>query len=316
MNIMNTVKLLLIFLLASTIGCKVNLEDQAIWQSKEEKLHIVATTTMLADLIREVGSSHVEVIQLMDHKVDPHSYVQTQRDTLALQSAQLIFYNGLHLEAKMQKALANSSKQNKHTIAVADLIPQSFLLNSEGERDPHIWGNPKLWLKVLDVVEAKLIEADETKAKFFKKNAANYRLQLSALDAWAQSRINLIPEKQRVLVTSHDAFQYFANCYGIEVKGLQGLSSEQEVGINAAVTLAKFVKEKGIKTIFAETTVNAKGIKSIAQEAGVTVSEAKLFSDACGEAGKIETVGNESYDIGTYIGMIKHNVNTIVEALK
>lgn len=313
---MNTINIFLIFLLATAIGCKVNLEDQAIWQSKEEKLHVVATTTMLADMVREVGGTHVEVIQLMDHKVDPHSYVQTQRDTLALQSAQLIFYNGLHLEAKMQKALTHNPEKNKHTVAVGSIVPQSFLLNSEGERDPHIWGNPKLWLKVVDIVEAKLIETDKTKAKFFKENATLYKSKLSALDTWAQSRINLIPKKQRVLVTSHDAFQYFANSYGMEVKGLQGLSSDQEVGINTALTLANFVKEKGIKTIFAETTVNAKGIKSIAQEAGVTVSEIELFSDACGEEGKIETVGEESYDIGTYIGMIKHNVNTIVEALK
>lgn len=299
------------------VGCKSSQNgdrNTAIWQT-EGKLRVVATTTMLADLVREVGGEEIELIQLMDHRVDPHGYVQTHKDTQALKSADLIFYNGLHLEAKIQRALTHRSNLGGSVIAVGSLMPEDLLLNAAGERDPHIWGDPKLWVFVIDVVEKSLIQAGVKHADVFRANGENYRKSLIELDRWAQKRVEEIPETQRVLVTSHDAFQYFARSYGFEVQGLQGLSSDVEAGINSAVSLAEFVKEKGIKTIFAETTTNAKGIQSIAKEAGVLVSDIELFSDACGELGKIETSNGESYDVGTYIGMMKHNVNTVVDAL-
>lgn len=285
------------------------------WKSSD-KTKVVTTTTMLHDLVSIIGGDQTEVLGLMDHKIDPHGYEQSFNDTQAINSADLIIYNGLHLEAKMQKALEAKAKKGDAVYAVGDYIPAAQLLNDAGERDPHIWGDPQLWIKTIDPVLEGLIRVDPGNEKYYTANAEAYRKELNQLHQWAKKRVEEIPHGQRTLVTSHDAFQYFAKAYDFQVRGLQGLSSAEEVGTNAASQLISYIKENRIKTIFAESVTNKKGVQVVAKEAGVKLSEEPLYADTCGPRGEIKEVHGESYDVGSYIGMIKHNVNTVVEALK
>jgi len=173
-----------------------------------------------------------------------------------------------------------------------------------------------VWIHTVDIVADGLAKADPSNKDFYLNNAASYKKELEALDQWANEQINSIPSEKRVLITAHDAFQYFAKRYNLEVKALQGLSSADEAGINAVQELTDFIKSRGIPTIFAESTTNDKGIASVAKNAGATINTTHLYADACGPLGEIKEVNGDSYDVGTYTGMIKHNVNTIVNALK
>ncbi len=302
---------------ASTIAviasCKTT-QNTTTWTT--EKVKVVATTTMITDMVEQIGGDKVEVKGLMNYKIDPHGYEQTHDDTQALNSADVIFYSGLHLEAKMQQGLEHKAKKGDLVFALGKVVKESEMLMAGSEHDPHIWGDPTLWIRTISVVRDGLIKADPANKSTYEANAAAYKTELEKLHVWATKRVNEIPAQQRALVTAHDAFGYFANAYGFEVRGLQGLSSADEAGINAATALADYIKSKGIKMIFAESTTNNKGLTEVAKQAGVKVSEIELFSDACGPKGTQHTAHGETYDVGTYTGMIKHNVNTIVDALK
>jgi len=295
-------------------SCK-NPIKESVWKD-ESKVNIVTTTTMITDLVQQIGGDKVELIALMDHKIDPHGYQQTSEDTIALDTADVIFYNGLHLEAKMQKGLEFKASKGESVYTVTSDIPSDKLLNDEGERDPHVWGDPQIWMQSINIVAKALIKADPDNTELYKTNANQYLTTLKELDAWAEKRVAEIPEQQRVLITAHDAFQYFATRYGFEVRALQGLSSADEASIKSVSDLTEFIKQRKIKTIFAETTTNDKGIAKVASEAGASINETPLYADACGPLGEMKEVNGEKYDVGTYTGMIKHNINTIVDALK
>lgn len=290
-------------------------KSAGIWQN-EDKVNVVATSTMVADMVRIIGGSEVEVIGLMDPSVDPHGYAQTFEDTAAIKTADVVFYSGLHLEGKMQDGLEKLTAKGENVYAVTDAIPHALIIEEEGGHDPHVWGDPEIWANTIDEVVKGLSAVDAAHADEYKLRGESYRTELLELKAWAIARVQEIPQGQRVMVTSHDAFAYFGNAFGFKVKGLQGLSSADEAGLARANQLIAFIKENKIKTIFPESSVNDKGIKAVADNAGVTVSEIHLFSDACGTLGDIVEINGETYDKGTYIGMIKHNVNTAVEGLK
>lgn len=283
-------------------------------------LNVVTTSTMVTDMVRAIGGERVAVHGLMGPKVDPHSFQITSSASAALLKADLVFYNGLHLEGKMQDALENRAAEKKDAFAVTDGIPKEELLKPQeefvGYHDPHVWGNPELWAHCLDVVVKQLSKADPDGADEYEMKAEFYYDELMALHQWAKNRMAEVPESQRVLVTSHDAFFYFGKAYGFEVRGLQGVSTNSEAGLKDRAELVAFIKERKLKTIFPETSVNAKGIRAVADEAGVSVSAHELFSDAMGNPGDKVELHGEIYDKGTYIGMIKHNVNSIVDGLK
>ena len=305
-----------ILVVALLTSCKTDSYTKAgPWESTD-KVKVVTTTTMLTDMLTIIGGDKVEVKGLMDHKIDPHGYEQSFQDTEALSTADLIIYNGLHLEAKMQKALEAKAKKGDAVYAVGDCIPTEKLLNAEGEHDPHIWGDPQLWSLVIEPVLEGLCKVDPKQTDYYEANAAAYKASLHELHEWAKKRVEEIPINQRALVTSHDAFQYFAHAYDFKVRGLQGLSSAEEVGTNAASQLVTYIKKNQIKTIFSESVTNKKGVQVVAKEAGAALSETPLYADTCGPLGEIKEMHGESYDVGTYIGMIKHNVNTVVDALK
>nr|WP_159886471.1 zinc ABC transporter substrate-binding protein [Paenibacillus puerhi] len=277
------------------------------------KIKITTTIGMIADIVEQVGGEHVSVTALMKPGVDPHLYKASQGDVRKLEQADVIFYGGLHLEGKMIQLFENMAKQ-KTTVAVTGSIPENKLLlvdDGSGTHDPHVWFDVKLWILATEAVKETLASHDASHATEYKKNADAYIAKLQELDRYAAEQIASIPEGQRVLVTAHDAFGYFGKAYGIKVMGLQGISTASEYGSKDVSTLRDYLVTQKIKAVFVESSVPKKSIEAVIQGAAKQGHELKiggeLFSDAMGEAGTPE---------GTYIGMVRHNVDTIVKALK
>jgi len=252
--------------------------------------------------------------------VDPHSHIPSLPDSAKLEGADAVFYCGLHLEGKMQAGLDRMAKESSHVFAVTDGIPEEKLLapqeEFEGHHDPHVWGDPALWAEAIPLVVNGLASIDPAGKEYYEERGKVYSDKLGELKAWASARVAEVPDEKRLLVTSHDAFFYFGEAFGFEVRGLQGVSTVSEAGLRDRKELVEFIKARGIRTIFPESSVNPKAIEAVAKEAGVAISDEELFSDAMGEVGDVVTVHGETYDKGTYIGMVKHNVNSIVDGLK
>ncbi len=277
------------------------------------KPKIVCTTGMIADAVSQVAGELATVTALMGPGVDPHLYKATQGDLRELTQADFIFYNGLHLEGKMGEVLEKLGRQ-KPVIAVGESLDESLLINSSAYAsafDPHIWFDVSLWARIVDHIGIVLAEADPGHGETYLRNASNYRNRLEALHLEVTDDIASIPERQRVLITAHDAFEYFGQAYGIEVRGLQGISTVSEYGLKDVTDMVNFIVDRGIKAVFVESSVPRKSLEAVVEgcaRRGHTVSiGGTLFSDAMGEAGSPE---------GTYPGMVQHNVKTIVEALK
>ena len=281
---------------------------------------VVTSVTMVTDLVGVIGGDRVEVIGLMGPGVDPHSYKPSLPDSGLLEEADAVFYCGMHLEGKMQEGLERLAERREGIHAVASGIPSELLLEPqeefEGHYDPHVWGDPELWTHTVDVVVKGLTEIDPEGSAIYEERGAAYKEELRALKAWAVERVAEIPPGKRLLVTSHDAFFYFGKGFGFEVRGLQGVSTVSEAALKDRSDLVKFIRARGIRTIFPESSVNPKAISAVAGEAGVAVSREELFSDAMGTPGEVVTLHGESYDKGSYLGMVKHNVNSIVDGLK
>src|SRR5690606_12242072 len=294
-------------------------ENEAVSREDGKPL-VVATTTMVADLARTLGGDRVEVRGLMGPGIDPHSYGPTLADTTLLEKADLVLYSGLHLEGRFQSTLEAMAKRGRAVVAVSDGLDPSSLLSPQsgfnGTKDPHIWGDPLLWEQAIDPVVSALSTADAEGAGEFKKRGDAYRAELESLMSWATDKLAPIPAERRILVTSHDAFFYFGRAFGFEVRGLQGVSTAAEAGLKDRADLVAHLRKLNVPTVFAETSINTKGIAAVAAEAGVKVSDEPLFSDALGKPGDVVTVDGESYDRGTYIGMVKHNVNVIARNLR
>ncbi|BBM87619.1 metal ABC transporter solute-binding protein, Zn/Mn family [Candidatus Uabimicrobium amorphum] len=277
-----------------------------------DKLYVVSTTGMIADALENVGGDLITVDSLMGPGVDPHLYKATANDTKKLARADIIFYNGLHLEGKMQKILMTMSRR-KIVCAITNGIPESKLIKPEGFdglHDPHIWFNVSLWQEAVKKITGVLCGVDQKNAQAYQKNSEAYIKKLQTLHSWAQQQINLIPQKSRVLITAHDAFGYMGKAYGFEVMGLQGVSTVTESGIKDIERIVQVIVSRNIKAIFEETSVMNKGVEAVIEHCKELGHEVKmggsLFSDAMGEPGTIE---------GTYVGMVEHNVKTIVRAL-
>lgn len=281
---------------------------------------VVATVTMVHDLVQEIGGERVRVEGLMGPGVDPHTYKPKITDSALLEEAAAVFYSGLHLEGKMQESLEKLAGRRDGVHAVTAGIPVDRLLEPQEEfedhHDPHVWGDPELWKATIPVVVEGLTAIDPEGADYYERRGEEYAAQLDDLKAWALRRVAEVPEDQRLLVTSHDAFFYFGRAFGFEVRGLQGVSTVSEAGLKDRAELVDYIRARKIRTIFPESSVNPKAIAAVATEAGVAASKEELFSDAMGVPGDVVTHHGESYDKGTYLGMVKHNVNTIVDGLK
>lgn len=287
--------------------------------SASAKLRVVVSTSQIADIVRNVGGEEVDLTVLMGPGVDPHLYKATARDVISLQRADLILYNGLHLEGRLAETFSKVNKRGRTVVAVAEGLPEARLIPSsdyEDAHDPHVWFDPELWVQVVANVEAALNGAAPEQAAHFGERAAVYKEKVLALSAWAKERISQIPESRRVLVTSHDAYNYFGRAFGFQVVGVQGVSTATEAGLADIAKTADFIKQRGIPAIFVESSVSPGTIEGISRASGARVG-GELFSDALGALGEMHAgPDGESYDVGTYIGMFKYNVQTIVDALK
>lgn len=277
------------------------------------KLNVVTTTGMIGDIVKNVGGDYVEVISLMGPGVDPHLYKASEGDVQRLQNANLIFYNGLHLESQMGEVLEKMNEFGVTTVAVTDLIDRS-LLNAppefKGNYDPHVWFDVSMWMKAVEQVRETLVETDPVHKSEYEANAEAYLNQLAELHQYVLNQAQTIPAEKRVLITAHDAFNYFGEAYGFDVRGLQGISTEAQAGTADVQDLVSFIVEKQIPAIFVESSVpqrNIEAVQAAVQDQGFNVViGGSLFSDAMGTAGTPE---------GTYIGMVTHNIDTIVNAL-
>ena len=276
------------------------------------KLRVVTTIGMITDIAKNVGGTRVAVTGMMGPGVDPHLYKPTPKDVQRLGSAHIIFYNGLHLESKVGDILAKMSGDTV-AVAVTDDVDRSLLLTPpeyEGLYDPHLWFDVKLWMKAVAKVRDAFSEFDADNTLLYQSNAENYLAKLTELDEYVKSQAERVPSQQRVLVTAHDAFNYFGKAYGFEVRGLQGISTATEAGIADVQELATFIAERRIPAIFVESSVSSRSleaVKAAVKSKGFNVEiGGELFSDA---------MGNEGTPEGTYIGMVRHNIDTIARAL-
>ncbi len=304
------IALSLTVMILALIGCGKNSARDG-----QKKLQVVTTTTMLTDLAKEIGGDDVSVQGLMGPGVDPHLYQASAGDVTAMSKADVVVYNGIHLEGKMGSIFDNLAKQNKTTIRVSDALDPSTLLDFEEDgvstKDPHIWFDVANWKLAAKAVYEGLAKADPAHKENFQKRYESYLTKLDEADAYIKAQTESIPKESRVLVTAHDAFQYFARAYGFEVKGLQGVSTATEAGTQDMNELVQFIVDHKIKAIFVESSVPHKTIEAV-QEAckakGWNVSiDGELYSDS---------LGSEGSEGGTYIGMVKANIDTIAKALK
>jgi manganese/zinc/iron transport system substrate-binding protein len=281
------------------------------------KSRVVATTTMVADLVRRIGGDHVDLKVIMGPGVDPHTFKPSPDDIAALKSAKAIFYNGLHLEGRMVDLFEEQLKEQ--SVAVTDGIPKHRLLSwQEGEggvHDPHVWFDVELWALAATPVRDKLIQIDPAHAGDFRKRHDELVASLTALHEEVKRKIATIPAERRILITSHDAYNYFEQAYGIKVRGLQGISTETEAGLQDVNEAVAAIVAAKIPAIFVESSVNRKTIERVrddcVQRGWPVKIGGELFSDAMGAPGQ-----HPGYAVETYEGMVRYNLDTIVNALK
>ena len=296
--------LLIVYYAACCLSCQPQMSDGPA----NGKPYILATTGMVADMVRHITGDSAVVEALMRPGVDPHLYKASQGDLRKILDADYLFYNGLHLEGKLATIL-DKQKRVKPVVAVGDGLKGLISVN-ETTYDPHIWFDVSLWKAATANAARQLVQLDSGNAAYYRTNAHDYMEQLDSLEVWIRSRINTIPPGKRVLITAHDAFSYFGRAYGVEVKGLQGISTLSEFGLRDVSGLVNYIVQQEIPAVFVESSVSDRSLKAVLagvrERGGAVHIGGNLFSDAMGAAGTME---------GTYIGMVKHNVNTIVAAL-
>ncbi len=295
--------------LVSAVGCAGGEAPS----TDDGRLRVVATTTIVGDLVRSVAGGAVDLEILMGPGIDPHLYKASAGDVRRMSGADVIVYNGLHLEGKMAEMLAEVGRRGVTTIAVAECTDRDDLLAHQGYAglyDPHVWFDVDLWSQTVRCLVDGLSTADPSGAAEFKERGGTFVGELEALDAWVRQRVDELPRDRRVLVTAHDAFSYFARAYDFEVRGLLGISTTAEAGAADVQEVADFIVARGVPAVFVETSVSPRFVEAL-QEAvaarGVDVAiGGTLFSDSLGDADAAA---------GTYVGTVRANVETIVNAL-
>lgn len=279
-----------------------------------EPVKVCVTTGMVADLVRQVGGGRIMVTQLMGPGVDPHLYKPTAADASAMGKADVIFYSGLMLEGRMSDLFAKAGRSGRRIYAVTGMLPKDRLLvpaEFAGHYDPHVWLDVSLWAQGVPIIVKALSEADPEGAPAYASAGKDLRSRLEGLHEWCLGLAGELAAERRVLVTSHDAFNYFGRAYGFKVIGLQGVSTVSEAGLADMSSLIALIRKRKIKAIFIESSVNPQAIRRVSEEAPVKIG-GELFSDAMGGLGEMRG----GYDTGTYEGMIRCNMRTIVDALR
>lgn len=268
---------------------------------------VVSTSTIIADLAQDVGGDRIEHTGILEPGADPHVYEPVPEDSIALEKANLIFYNGYNLEPGLIK-LMKTAGSNAQQVAVGEVVkPLDFEYEGQKQPDPHVWGDVKNAIAMVEVIRDSLIELSPEDRELFTQNATTEIEKLQKLDVWVKEQINTIPALRRKLITTHDAFQYYATAYGLEVAGtLIGISTEEQPSAQTVQKLVEEIKNLGVPAIFAETTINPQLIKTVAEEANIKLADRELYSDSIGAPGS---------DGDSYIKMIVANTTAIVEAL-
>jgi len=299
--------ILILFTLITVLSCKNKKQDNG-------KLNIVTTTTMITDLVKNIGGDQVNIQGLMGSGVDPHLYKASEGDVTKLVNADIIFYNGLHLEGKLVEVFEKMGSKTKTPIALAEEIDKSTLIGSDyfaSNYDPHVWFNIAYFKHFANKVTTILANKDPNNADIYAENEKLYLAELDMLQEKIKATIETLPKEKRILVTAHDAFNYFGKNYGFEVVGLQGLSTATEAGVQDVQKLSAFIIDRKVKAIFVESSVPKRTIEAlqaaVKSKGHEVIIGGTLYSDALGNAGTAE---------GTYIGMFEYNVDTIVNALK
>lgn len=306
---------LLLFLLPWVAGILSGCGEKQVDSSRGPQAYpyqVTTTVGMITDIVGEVAGRHAVVKGIIAEGVDPHLYAATINDVKELRAADIIFYNGLNLEGKMGEVLGKLSRRKPvHAVAKGAVEVSGYaLLDAEDHYDPHVWMDVRGWMSAVEVVRNSLQEFDPQHESDYSANAEGYLDTLKRLDAYAREVLGSIPENQRVLVTAHDAFGYMARAYGLEVRGIQGLSTEAKPGLRDIESLVEFLVERRIPAVFVESSVSRKSVEALMEGAHdkghKVVIGGELFSDA---------MGGEGTSAGTYIGMIDHNVSTIARGL-
>lgn len=278
-------------------------------------LNVVATTGQLGDAVKNIAGDRVKLTTLLGPGIDPHTYVATEGDLFTFQEADVIFYNGLHLEAQLERILEQIGASGRVTVAaVGDRIDPAQLLSWEPAsgfpHDPHIWNDVQLWKQVVEVVRDTLIHADPAGSADYSRNATAYLAELDELHAYISEQAASLPPERRVIVTAHDAFSYFGRAYGFEVEAVQGISTEAEASTADIRALADIVLQREVPAIFIESTISPRTVEAVQEAVRAVGREVRLggqlYSDALGAADS---------PAGTYIGMMRHNIDTVVAAL-
>ena len=280
----------------------------------DRAIRVVATTSIVADLVRAVGGTEVSVESLMGPGVDPHLYKASARDVSKMVESDIVVYNGLHLEGKMGDLFEAMAERGKPTIAIAEVsVPDSLLRASElfqGNYDPHIWFDAELWARAARALADALGALDATREATFVARGDAYADKLLDVHDYVREKADKVPKEQRVLITSHDAFGYFGAAYGFEVRGLQGISTASEAGAADVQNLAALVTERRIPAMFIESSVSPRGIVAVQEAVRAKGFDVRIGGTLYGDA-----LGGPSTPASTYLDMIGYNIDTIVEAL-
>jgi manganese/zinc/iron transport system substrate-binding protein len=298
------VRVITIFLFVSSLLIFSCNKDENV-KLNSDKLIAVSTITIINDIVKNIGGDKVDASSICGVGVDPHMYKPKPADPMLVSRSHIVFINGLTLEHWIEEMVRNSGGDKEEIIVTEGITPMTDE-QGYGDPDPHAWFNVQFAEIYAKNIADGLSKVDKENEEYYKANLEEYVNKLDTLDKWIRKEIEKIPEQQRVLITSHDAFRYFGEAYGLEVHGLQGISTEAKVRTEDVKNLIDLIKARNIKSVFIETSVNPKLLEQISSETGAKVG-GTLFSDS---------VGNEGTPEGTYMGAVIHNVNTIVNALK
>ena len=271
------------------------------------KPRVVSTSTIIADFTQTIGGEAIDQTGILEPGADPHVYEPVPQDSIAFEEADLILYNGYNLEPGLIR-LMNAAGVNAQKFAVGEVVsPLDFEYQGQQQSDPHVWGDAENAIQMVNAIRDRLIELSPEDREEFTNNAAQLNEQLQQLDRWIAEQIQTIPKDQRQLVTTHDAFQYYARAYGLEIPGtLIGISTEEQPSAQTVKNLATQINRTGVKAIFAETTINPALIQTVAEESGAKLAPQELYSDSIGAPGS---------EGDSYIKMLVANTRAIVDAL-
>ncbi len=291
----------------AVVGCDSSTPSTVINGEDDNGLDVVATSTMITDWTARVGGDAIDLVGILEAGADPHIYEPVPADSVALEDADIIFYNGYNLEPNLVRLMESSGNEARQ-VALGEIIqPLNFEYEGQRAPDPHVWGNVDNVVQMVELIRDELIQLDPGNEITYTQNAAEFVAELNQLDSWIAAQIATIPPNQRQLITTHDAFQYYTQAYGLEVAGtLIGISTEEQPSAQTVQQLAETISSLGVPAIFAETTINPRLITTVAEEAGVALAPTELYSDSIGAPGS---------DGDSYINMMVANTRAIVENL-